>query len=267
MNLPIQLISTDFDGTLHTEFENPPVPVRLERLLGDLQRQGVKWVINTGRDLSSVMEALGRARLSIRPDYLVVVEREIYCHHNAAYTSLAEWNDECTRVHAEIFSLVRRDLARLIGWVQAHFEATVYEDAYSPFCLLAQNQADADAIHGYLEEYCRTIPDLTVMRNDVYARFAHVRFNKGSALAEIRRRLGIPRELVVAAGDHWNDLTMLSTDVARWLVAPANAIDPIKELVRRQNGYVSHQPHGIGVCDGLERILNDCPRLVSAALP
>src|SRR5437773_1996633 len=80
-------------------------------------------------------EALGRARLSIRPDYLVVVEREIYCHHQAAYTSLAEWNDECTRVHAEIFSLVRRDLGRLIGWVQEHFEATVYEDAYSPFCL------------------------------------------------------------------------------------------------------------------------------------
>jgi len=255
MNLPIQLISTDFDGTLHTDFENPPVPVRLQRLIAALQAQGVKWVINTGRDLSSVMEALARARLSIRPNYLVVVEREIYCEQHAQYSGLAEWNDQCTRIHAEIFTAVRRDLPRLISWAQERYQATVYEDAWSPFCLLARNQADADAIHIYLEEYCLSVPGLTVVRNDVYARFAHVQFNKGTALEEIRRRLGISREHVFAAGDHWNDLSMLSIDVARWLVAPANAIDPVKEQVRRQNGYVSHQTHGAGVCDGLEWIL------------
>ncbi len=46
--LPIQLISTDFDGTLFAEFENPPVPLKLQKLIGDLQAQGVIWVINTG---------------------------------------------------------------------------------------------------------------------------------------------------------------------------------------------------------------------------
>jgi hypothetical protein len=30
MCLPIQLISTDFDGTLFAEFENPPIPERLQ---------------------------------------------------------------------------------------------------------------------------------------------------------------------------------------------------------------------------------------------
>ncbi len=58
MNLPIQLISTDFDGTLHADCENPPVPHDLQALIGDLQKQGAKWVINTGRDLSSVMEGI-----------------------------------------------------------------------------------------------------------------------------------------------------------------------------------------------------------------
>ena len=74
MSLPIKLISTDFDGTLHAEFENPPVPVDLQQLIGDLQSQGAKWVINTGRDLSSVMEGIARARLTVKPDFLVVVE-------------------------------------------------------------------------------------------------------------------------------------------------------------------------------------------------
>ena len=58
MKPPIKLISTDFDGTLHTDFENPPVPVVLESLIGALQQRGVVWVINTGRDLTSLMESL-----------------------------------------------------------------------------------------------------------------------------------------------------------------------------------------------------------------
>src|SRR6266853_2032607 len=73
---PIQFISTDFDGTLHAEFEDPPVPRDLQELIGELQRQGAKCAINTGRDLSSVMEGIARARLSIRPDCLVAANNE-----------------------------------------------------------------------------------------------------------------------------------------------------------------------------------------------
>ena len=41
----IQLISTDFDGTLFAEFENPPVPHRLQELIAECQGAGAKWVI------------------------------------------------------------------------------------------------------------------------------------------------------------------------------------------------------------------------------
>ena len=76
MILPIQLISTDFDGTLFAEFEYPAIPPILLDLIGKLQGRGTKWVINTGRDMSSLMEALARAHTTIKPDYLVLVERE-----------------------------------------------------------------------------------------------------------------------------------------------------------------------------------------------
>src|SRR3954453_2103511 len=107
--LPLKLISTDFDGTLHADIEDPPVPHDLQALIGDLQRQGAKWIINTGRDLSSVMEGIARARLSIRPDYLVVVEREIYLQDQSQYLSCTSWNDECHQAHAELFRKVRED--------------------------------------------------------------------------------------------------------------------------------------------------------------
>jgi HAD superfamily hydrolase (TIGR01484 family) len=256
VSLPIRLISTDFDGTLHADCEDPPVPLDLQQLLGDLQRQGAKWVINTGRDLSSVMEGIARARLTIRPDYLVVVEREIYLEDDSQYLPDDPWNHSCRQAHAELFARVRADVPRLINWIHKRFSATLYEDAYSPFCLIATSNDDADAIQTFLEAYSAEVPDLSIVRNDVYARFSHTAFNKGTALGEIARQLGIKREEIFAAGDHLNDIPMLSGEFARCVAAPENAIAAVKELVRRQNGYISHQPWGHGVARGLEHYLN-----------
>lgn len=255
LNPPLKLISTDFDGTLFAEFEMPPIPKSIEAMIADLQSQGVKWVINTGRDMSSLMESLARARVSIQPDYLVLVEREIYEHNGIRYVGLTDWNSACTRDHAELFTRVRPDVPMLNDWVKARFRATVYEDAYSPFCLIAGNNGDADAIHAYLDEYCREIPNLVVVRNDVYARFSHAGYNKGTALQELCRRLGLRAENVFAAGDHLNDLPMLTRDCARWLVAPANAVEPVKSALQREDGYVSERFQGEGVADGLRRVL------------
>lgn len=255
MPLPIQFISTDFDGTIFAEFENPSISPKLLQIIADLQLRGAKWVINTGRDMSGLMEALGRARISVQPDFLVLVEREIYSHDGIRYVGLEQWNAECARSHAELFARIMPDLPRLADWINARFHATLYEDAFSPFCLIAGNNGDAEVIMQFLNDYCRTVPNLTVVRNDVYARFSHSAYNKGTALAELTRRFGLESAHVFAAGDHWNDLPMLSREHARWLAAPSNAIEPVKSLVRKQGGLVSELPHGNGVADVLSKYL------------
>jgi HAD superfamily hydrolase (TIGR01484 family) len=255
MNLPIKLISTDFDGTIFAEFENPPISKKFQELIADLQSCGVKWVINTGREMSSLMEALGRAKISVEPDFLVLVEREIHSHDGVRYIGLEEWNSECTRAHEELFARIRPDLPRLTEWINARFHATVYEDPYSPFCLIAGNNGEAELINRYLEDYCRSISQLTVVRNDVYARFSHAAYNKGAALAELARRLGIKPSQIFAAGDHFNDLPMLSLEHARWLAAPQNAIEPVRLTVQKQNGFVSELSHANGVTEALMHCL------------
>jgi len=252
MSLPIRLISTDFDGTIFAEFENPPISPRLVSLIGDLQGRGAKWVINTGRDMSSLMEALARSKISIQPDYLVLVEREIYQHDGVRYAPLAEWNAACDRDHAELFKRVQVEVVSLMDWVNANFRATVYADPYSPFCLIAGSNGDADLIHARLDEFCARFPELTVVRNDVYARFSHMAYNKGTALAELTRRLRLTHEQVFAAGDHLNDLPMLKREFARCLATPANGIESVKAAVRQQRGFVSHLSHGVGVAEGLD---------------
>src|SRR5262245_52653122 len=196
--MPIKLISTDFDGTIFVEFDNPPVPDSLQALLGMLQRRGTLWVINTGRDLSSLMETLARAQLHVHPDALVLVEREIYVRKEASqYVPITSWNTACARDHEELFARVEPDLPALTDWLRARHKATFYEDAYSPLCVLAESQPEANAIQEHLEDYARRMSNLAVVRNDVYIRFCHAAYNKGTALAEIARRLKLaPAEIV-----------------------------------------------------------------------
>jgi len=185
----------------------------------------------------------------------VLVEREIHLHHESQYLPLEAWNASCLRDHAELFARVTRDLPRIVAWINERFHARIYEDAYSPFCLVAGNNVDAETIHKYLDDYTRGVPHLAVVRNDVYARFCHSAYNKGTALAEITRRLGLSRDQVFAAGDHLNDLPMLSLDHARYLAAPANAVPEVKNAVQQQAGYVSQLPHGYGVAEALDFFL------------
>lgn len=257
MTLPLELISTDFDGTLHADFEAPPVPEDLQDLIASLQQQGARWVINTGRDLTGVMEGIARARLRIKPDFLVTVERDIHVHTGSQYEPCADWNDGCRRAHEEVFARVQCDLPRLRTWVGERFRATLYQDEFSPFCLIAENNEDADEIQRFLDEYCASVPELVLVRNDVYARFSHTSYNKGTALGEIARQLGVSRERVFAAGDHLNDLPMLDGKFASCVAAPDNAVPQVKALVRRQQGYVSHQPWGHGVARALEFFIED----------
>ena len=255
MNLPIKLISTDFDGTFFAEFESPPVPEELQMLIGNLQQQGAKWAINTGRDMSSLMETLGRADIPIEPDYLVLVEREIHIREESQFVSDREWNQACQSAQSAVFGQVRRDVARLQEWIHSRFRATLYDDIYSPLCIIAHNNSDMDQIHAFLEAYCRTIPNLAIVRNDVYARFSHAGYNKGTALGELTRRLKLTAADVFAIGDHLNDLPMLAPAYARFIAAPANAVGAVKLAVRAQGGYVSTEPHGRGVADAIKHYL------------
>jgi len=255
MDLPIKLISTDFDGTIFSEFETPPIPEQLAKLIGQMQAAGARWAINTGRDMSSLMEALGRSHIPIHPDYLVLVEREIYERQGGRFVGVEHWNNSCAADHGELFARVSRDVPMLEAWINSRFEATVYADPHSPLCIIAANNGDMDEICGRLEEYCQTMPNLTVVRNDVYARFSHQSYNKGTALAEITRLLNLGREQVFAVGDHLNDLPMLTTDYAAFIATPSNAVPAVLAAVRQQGGYLSDALRGEGAFDALNHFL------------
>ncbi len=257
MEPPFDLISTDFDGTIFEEFEIPPVAPEFEGLIASLQARGVKWVINTGRDFDSLMFSLDHAGLSVEPDYLVLIEREIHIRENGRFNGHAVWNEVCDARHAELFQRIEADLRELAAWIEAAFPGThMYSDVYSPLCVTARSNAESDAIQVRVEEYCATHPELTWVRNDVYSRFSHIEFSKGTALREIAGLLNVPPDRIFAAGDHLNDLPMLTSEVAGFLAAPSNAVPEVKERVEMEGGYIAGNSHAAGIAEALRRLLD-----------
>lgn len=254
---PLQLVCTDFDGTIHTDLEAPAIAPEFQTIIAQLQSQGVRWVVNTGRSLADLLRELARARLAVAPDYLVVVEREIHVREGDRYLAHTDWNERCTRTHDELFARLRPELPHWFEWVNGNFVAEVFEDPWSPFCLVAASPEDAVAIVEQVALRCRAWPELTVVANHVYARLSHADYHKGSALREVARLCAAGPAGTFIAGDHWNDLPMLRRDLGDWLVAPENAMPEVKIAVTEAGGWVIPERAGRAVAAGLRRVLAD----------
>ncbi len=252
MTTSLKLLSTDFDGTLHSDYELPAVPEELQERIGILQASGTTWCINTGRDLTGLMEGLARVQLSVQPDYLVTVEREIHIHQDHEYVPHRKWNDRCAAEQEELFDRVRSHLPELVAQINEQFDAEIYEDAYSPFCLIARDNDQCDAIQAKTEGFLADWDDLDFVRNDIYARLSQPAYNKGSALEEVARLAGVDHTQTLAAGDHLNALPMLDPSRARRLITQHNAIQQVKTHVQNHGGFVSEHPCGKGLLQGIE---------------
>ena len=151
----VRLLSTDFDGTIHEDFVRPGIPAALQRKLTELQRIGVVWVINTGRDMASLMESLYQADIWVRPDYVVLVEREIFRRDGGDYVPVEPWNSKCAREHAQLFALLEVELGQLREQLTRDHQAQFYQDTYSPICAVAEDNAQMDQIEAAVRQLIR----------------------------------------------------------------------------------------------------------------
>jgi hypothetical protein len=246
----VRLLSTDFDGTIHQDFVRPGIPAALQRKLAELQRIGVVWVINTGRDMASLMESLHQADIWVRPDYVVLVEREIFRREGREYVPVEPWNSQCTRDHLELFARLEQELAALKEHLSQNHGAQFYEDTYSPICASATDNSQMDAIEAGVREVLRAHPEVEAVRNSIYLRLAHRGYSKGTALAELQRLLRIDPEFTLVAGDHLNDLPMMDRTYSRYLITPHNSVPPVRTKVRQHGGYLAQQAAGMGILEG-----------------
>ncbi len=254
----IRLLSTDFDGTLVSHFARPPVAPELFTLLRELQKDGVRWAINTGRELDHIVAGLQEFSFPIEPDFVLTSERDVFRKVAAGqgWEPFGDWNERCGRAHDDLFAQAQPLLKRILDFIKSETRAqTIYEGS-RPVGLIAENEVEMDRIVAFVEIAREEMRVFSYQRNTEYLRFCHADYSKGAALGELGRLLGISRDETFAAGDHHNDIPMLDGVFARWIACPSNSADAVKETVRAANGYVAREAASRGVTEALHYFLS-----------
>ena len=251
--MQIQLLSTDFDGTLVSRAGEPVLDMQCMELIRELQDGGAIWAINTGRSVDLLESGLTDFSFPIRPDFILTSERDVFRpgQNGDKWEAFGDWNERCARDHAELFNSAQSVLAEVVDFVNQKTKARLIYHSQGLEGLVATDDEELNRITEFIEQARTKEPNLNYQRNTVYLRFCHADYHKGAALAELSRLLEIPREQVFAAGDHHNDISMLDGRFAAYPACPANAIPEVREAVEASGGYVATKNHGAGVHEAL----------------
>ncbi len=248
----IRLLSTDFDGTLigHPG-DGRCVPELAEALSGFVARGGL-WAINTGRSLEHAVEGLQQFDAPVSPQFLLTNEREVFCRDaGSAWSDFGAWNSTCRAVHADLFSTDSGIFDVILATLPESADVTVIEESGHPVGVITADEIVMQSVVDALEPARRQFPDFSWQRNTIYLRFCHRAYHKGAALGELGRLTGIAPSETMAAGDHFNDLSMLCGTFASYVACPANAIESVKDAVRAVDGHVSDLNYGAGIAEAL----------------
>lgn len=251
---PAHLLCFDFDGTLVDTREHGPVPAEtLARIAALRDERNAVWAINTGRSLFQAVAGLTDHGVEPHPDFIIAKEREIYRQNeHQRWVDFGDWNKRCERAHVKLFRTHKRFFARVRAYLDLHTAAEFVENDEEPAGIVAHDEAEMGRICAFLDEHRKELPTLCYERNTIYLRFAHRDYNKGTAMAELARMLGVPAHQTFAAGDNHNDVSMLCGTNARMVACPANAVAPVRELVRRAGGFVATARAGLGMVQALD---------------
>src|SRR6476646_2766331 len=237
----IQLISTDFDGTLVSHASEPVFDRDCMELMRELQCGGAIWAINTGRSVALLEEGLEDFAFPFQPDFILTSERDVFRPTAAGWEPFGDWNERCAQAHAELFHSASSVLAEVIDFVNHRTKARVIYEANAPAGLIATSEEEMDRLTKFIDQAKCHEPKFHYQRNTIYLRFCHADYHKGAALAELSRLTEIPREVIFAAVDHHNDISMLDGRYAAFPACPANAIDAVKSAVRGSGGRVAEK--------------------------
>lgn len=248
----IRLISTDFDGTLVGHPSDGRCVPALARALSEFKASGGLWAVNTGRSLAHAIEGVEIFGAPVEPDFLLTHEREIY--HRDGYggwKDLGDWNRISRERHSKLFHRSGFIFSQIHDLVADAPDVTWIEEDGHTAGLITSDETVMARVALSLDALRGAIPKFSYQRNTIYLRFCHADYHKGSVLGELCRIIGLQAGDVFAAGDHYNDLSMLHPKFAGHLACPANAIPEVKTAVASAGGCVSAKCFGEGVAAAL----------------
>ena len=249
---PRLVLSLDFDGTSFEEDGQPPVCGELPPLLQAWHAQGAVWVVNTGRSLNHTLEGLVRGQFGVMPDFIVSRESEIQVRNSVGrWVGFGDWNETGKRDQRRLFRRARKVLKEVRKFVERDTLASLLDIPGESPGIVASNLDEIERVCAFIDPLVAGVPDLRYERNSIYLRFSHAGYTKGSTLAHLASALGLPREAVFAAGDNFNDLTMLDPAVAGHIACPGNSLPAVRHVVEAAGGFCAPGHASTGTAQAL----------------
>jgi len=251
----IRLLSTDFDGTLaggHPAEVPGCVPTLASELKSTVEA-GALWAVNTGRSLEAALDGIEKLAAPVSPHYILTSERHVYKPDGrGGWHDYGDWNAICREHHDLLFRESGAFFSRIETLVE-RYEGVTFQQTVDgvPGGLIAPSELILDELMVELSALPDRPKDFHYQRSNIYLRFCHRRYDKGSALAELSRLIDMPTSAILAIGDHQNDLSMLFGNVAAMVACPANAHESVKETVRKAGGHVSSLEAGEGTAEAI----------------
>jgi HAD superfamily hydrolase (TIGR01484 family) len=266
---PSLILCFDFDGTLVNHESDPQFHPAMADVLREFRRRGAVWVVNTGRSLSQTLAGLAQHHIFLLPDFIIAQECELYRPgFFRAWRDYGSWNSRARKEHANFVSKHEKLLVAVRSHVATHPGAAFLLGNLGEVGVVARDDAQLDEICVLIDELCAREPEVGYHRNGRYLRFSHADYSKGSALRELGRLLNVPSERIFAAGDNYNDLSMLDLNIAGNLACPGNALEPIKQHVRASGGFVANRVASEGMLEALAHFFKaPMPAFPAATVP
>ncbi len=249
----IRLLSTDFDGTLVGGSWGEKCAPALELEFQEVVSHGALWAVNTGRCVENALEGLKRFEAPVCPHYILTSERHLFQPDSCGgWHDYGDWNRICREHHDLLFRQCGLFFEAIRKLAQQHSGVIVLENGEGvPEGLLASSEELLDSVTEELAMLPGRPVNFHYQRSNIYLRFCHRDYDKGSTLAELSRLLDMPTAHILAIGDHQNDITMLYGSVAAMVACPSNAHPSVKETVLKAGGYLSLLEAGEGTAEAM----------------
>lgn len=246
------ILSFDFDGTLVHPQSDPIYHPGLGQMIRVLRGQGAAWVINTGRSLNQTLEGIAQYGIFTEPDFIIAQECDIYKPgFFSRWTDYGSWNRKARRAHDRFVKDHQQSFDAIKQLVETQTQASFFSGGEGDMGIVGTSNEELDAICAHIDEHTRQFPDIGYHRNGIYLRFSHSGYSKGTALSELARLLGLDSSACFAAGDNYNDLSMLDQRHARMIACPGNALDPVKQIVHSRGGFIATRFASEGMMEAL----------------
>lgn len=249
----IELLATDFDGTVFRYGNESPLYAAFAERLERLRARGGVWVVCTGRSLGRLRKATRvMARAGIVPDYAITSHYMVFSFSSGIalplpLLSLRIYMEQMrkARLVQDVVQAMIKDLQEFGHRPRFSTVTRRYMRAQLPSC--------ADAVAA-AERLTLMIGDSSVqvhgVDTDVEARGDPI--DKGVALMLLAEHIGIGPEKTLTIGDGRTDLPTMQPGVAAWVGCPANSKPEVVERVIRRKGHVARADALTGVIEVID---------------